>query len=208
MDKYRLTTEDEKEYYCKEQIPEIAGLFKGTLVIYGGGKSMWEDREEFLKINGDNEYNTMAVNVAAMFFPKLDHVFSWHANQISGIASFRKAEFRCCKALVHSSKIKPNIDWEWSIALRASTSGLMSVTLGYLLGYRKFVLCGVPYDNSGYFYKPMVNETFGDKPRGDELDFTKKKFGNSIKSMSGRTESMFSKPTAEWLKGDGDGKTM
>ncbi len=201
----RLATQEEQNYYCKEWIPKIAGTCSGTLIINGGGKTMWEDRGKlflaYQELQAELKFDQMAVNVAAMFIPNLQHIFSLHHNQIAGIARFRKHEYCQHKALVHSNKASEGIDYAWKLSLRASTSGLVAVTLGKVLGYDKFILCGVPMDGSGYFYKPTINETFEDDMRLREIVVTKEVFGDSVKSMSGRTKDILGSPTARWITG-------
>jgi hypothetical protein len=205
---YRLATKEENRYYCLTYIPEIAGKYKGTLVIYGGGKSMWDDYKKIQDLGV--EHDTMAVNIAGLFIPKLKHLYSLHYKNISYISNWRKVEYGADdKHICHSSKEIDGVDHVWPLPSRASTSGLMALILGHLLGYEKLILCGVPMDGSGYFYKPFVNDTFGDRCRAIELSGMKQlSFGNNIRSMSGRSKEAFGEPTIEWIKEDNHASTI
>ncbi|MCK9326766.1 MAG: hypothetical protein M0P69_14840 [Bacteroidales bacterium] len=194
----RRATEEEQKYYCSEMIHEIAGSYSGLLVIYGGGRDMWQERAavEMLGIG----YDTMAVNVAGMFIPDLTHLYSLHYKNISYISNWRKVEYGSrAKHICHSTKEINGVDYVWRLPSQASTSGLMAIILGHLLGYDKFILCGVPMDGTGYFYKPSVNSTFSDRCREMEIQNLKNK-GLDVRSMSGRTADIFGKPTLEWIK--------
>ena len=202
MDDYRQTSEEEKQFYCKEFIPEIAGTYKGILVIYGGGKSMWEDEKQAEFLLGSVKYDKMAVNIAGLFVMGLTHLFSLHFKQINYIKRFRDVEYAGEKRiLVHGCKEWEGIDYIWYPTMIASTSGFIAVVIGWLLGYRKFILCGVPMDGSGYFYKPTFNDTFKDDHRRKEIDVMKDRFKDNIKSMSGRTKEVYGSPTTEWIRG-------
>ncbi|MEA2037953.1 MAG: hypothetical protein U9O94_10690 [Nanoarchaeota archaeon] len=198
---YRNSTDEEQYLYCKTFIPEIAGTYKGTLVICGGGKSMWEDLAQARSLLDGKHYDIMAVNIAGLFIMGLTHLFSLHFKQITYIKKFRDVEYAGeKKILVHGIREWEGIDYTWYPAMMASTSGFMAVVLGWLLGYRKFILCGVSMDGSGYFYKPTFNATFDDKYRREEIDKMKNKFGEQLKSMSGRTKDVFGAPDKEWIR--------
>jgi len=198
----RPSTDAEQYYYCKELIPKIAGTYKGVVAVYGGGKGMWDDYAKMQEFGV--EHDTMAINIAGLFIPNLTHLFSLHYKNISYISKWRKVEYgKADKQICHSSKMIDGVDYVWHLPTMASTSGLLSVVLAHLLGYDKIILCGVPMDNSGYFYKPFVNETFKDRCREMELEMLRDKdIGTKIRSMSGRSKNVFGEPTIEWIKED------
>jgi len=193
----RPTTDEEGKVYCKEMIPDMAGTFSGTCVIIGGGKTMWDEFEE-VKALGD--YDRICVNVAGMFIPNpVRHLFSWHAPQISAIKKFRMAEMPGDESLCHSVRQDIGIDVVWYLCGRASTSGLSAIDFAFLLGYQKYILCGVPMDASGYFYKPTINHEFFDRFRHKEVHDKAQQYPNKIRSMSGFTKEIFGYPTKDWL---------
>lgn len=195
---HRLTTEEEKYFYTKEYIPEIAGTFKGLAVICGGGKTMWEDLEEVRSLT--TKFDIIAVNVAGLVIMEAKHIYSMHTAQLSAISLFRKNEYCNHIALVHAIRKDEHIDYAWRCTVGASTSGLNAVALAKLLGYNKSVLCGVPMDGSGYFYKPTFNDTFKDDCRLKEIHCVKERLKDQVKSMSGRTKEVLGYPTKEWIR--------
>jgi hypothetical protein len=199
-DKHRLTTDEEGYVYCRTYIPKIAGMYSGACAIIGGGKQMWNEFEQLKAL--ETEVDIICVNVAGMFIPKAKHLFSWHAKQISAIKAFRKAEMPDDESLVHSVREHPGIDYVWYLTGCASTSGLSAVDFAWLLGYRKYILVGVPMDNTGYFYKPSVNHEFYDIHRQKEVRDKSRQYGDSVKSFSGYTQEIFGTPTREWLIGE------
>lgn len=185
---HRKTTDEEGLHYCKEYIPDIAGTYSGALIIIGGGRDMWADYERAKSLFP--EADTMAVNVAGMFINPLTHLYSLHFKHISYISKWRKMEYCGDGHICHSNKMFDGIDHEWKCSGRTSTSGSTAVTLGWLLGYRKMVLAGVPMDGTGYFYKPSINETFNDDQREKEIYALKETFGDMVCSMSGKTRDI------------------
>lgn len=200
MGRTRLSTNEEQNYYCSEVIPDIAGTYSGTLVICGGGKTFWNDYERAMNMVG--KCDTMAVNISSMFVPNLTHMFSLHHRHISHLKAWRDVEYAEKKVICHAIKEYPNTDYAWKLAMAASTSGLMAVVLGWILGYRKFILCGVPMDNSGYYYKPEFNETFPDPVSQRDIGNIQTRFGDMVRSMSGNTKKILGEPTPEWIKGE------
>lgn len=186
--------EDYKKLYYDYglvDIPSCYNKYSGLVRIVGGGKGMWED----LKNAPDGD--TIAVNLSGCVLPfPVQHLFSWHPKQISAIKSFRQAEWVDCKALVHSTRQFDKIDHVWKFQGTMSFSGLAAVDLAYLLGYRQIVLVGIPMDNSGYFYKDnsTLNPDLADHQRGREIDKLKEKYGDIVKSMSGRTRDILGEP--------------
>lgn len=197
-DNYRKVTSDEENFHSRLFIPKIAGTYNGTVIITGGGKTMWEDYHEAKKIVA--MYDVMCVNMSCMFVPEATHVYSMHYKQLSAWASFRKCEYPHDKALYHGTKPFVGIDYVWYATIGSSTSGLGALALAKLLGYSKFILCGVPLDDSGYFYKKTKNEAFPDNTRMIEIKMARDKLGDSVKSMSGRTKEVFGSPTVEWSR--------
>jgi hypothetical protein len=55
-------------------------------------------------------------------------------------------------------------------------------------------------DGSGYFYKPTFNHTFEDATRLREIRLLQEKFGDSVKSMSGRTKEILGTPDNNWIR--------
>jgi len=198
LEGYRPTTEEEAKYYTLTNIPDIAGTCGGICICVGGGKGMWEDLAEAKEIAPTADI--MAVNVAAMFIPEAKHIYSMHSAQINAIAQFRIHEYAGDKAIVHGVKKYDFIHHTWKMRTPASTSGLAAPILAKVLGYNKFILAGVPMDDSGYFYKQTLNESFPDKARLLEVHNVKEIFGGKIKSMSGRTAKSFGKPDTEWVR--------
>lgn len=187
---HRPTTDKEAELYCKEYIPNIAGTYKGTCVIVGSGGSMWNDYDKIK----DKGFDIMGVNVGGQFIPDLTHLFSWHCYQISAISKFRKAEFYGKTFLTHSVREYDGIDYVWYLSGGASMSGISAIDLCVLLGYENIILCGVPMDDSGYFYGRPKNPEVCDKYRQEEVRRLKVKFGDRVKSLSGYTKEVFGEP--------------
>ena len=190
LPRHRYTTDAEGELYCKKFIPEIAGTYSGTCVIVGSGRDMWQDHEKIK----DKGFDIMGVNVGGQFIPRVTHLFSWHCVQISAIAAFRKQEFYGQEFLTHSVRSHPGIDWVWHLSGGASMSGISAIDLCWLLGYRSIILCGVPMDDSGYFYGRPKNPEVCDKWRREEVVRLKTKFGDHVKSLSGYTKEIFGYP--------------
>lgn len=190
---HRLTTDEEANRYCREYIPDIAGTYSGTCVIVGSGGGMWED---YYKIK-DKGWDVMGVNVGGQFLPSLTHLFSWHCKQITAIKAFRQAEFHGLEFLTHSVREHPGVDYVWYLTGGASMSGISAIDLCWLLGYRKVILCGVPMDDSGYFYGRPKNPDVCDKWRKEEVQRLKDIYGESVKSLSGYTKEIFGYPEEE-----------
>lgn len=154
---------------------------------------MWADYAESKKQFDGTDI--ICVNMAGMVIPEAKHLFSWHKKQISAIKEWRRAEWADCKAIVHSVERYGNVDVAWHFNGNTSVSGLSCIDLAWLLGYRKIILCGVPMDGNGYFYKPNDNPDMHDRFRHKEVRRLKEIFQNSVSSFSGYTKEVFGSPT-------------
>lgn len=198
----RKTTEAESQFYQREFIHKIAGSFGGKIRICGGGRDMWQDFEKSKEFGGD----VMCVNIAGLFVPHpVQHLFSWHADRIAPIKEWRSKEMPDDKSVVHSvgPDARGRIDYVWNFSGGTSTSGITAIELAYLLGYRRIMLCGVPMDDSGYFYQPKKNPSLYDKWRKRELRDVANKMNWCIKSFSGYTKELYGEPPDEWRLGGG-----
>lgn len=199
MSEHRQTTEEEAKIYSEPTVPVIAGTYRGIVRIIGGGSTMWADYFKSQEMFPGTD--TIAVNIAGMVIPDITHQFSWHPKQISAIKMFRRAEWADDKSIVHSIGEGTNINHVWNFNGATSVSGTTAIELAWLLGYRRIVLCGVPLDGNGYFYKPMDNPDIHDKYRKREVFKVYEFFGpDTIRSFSGYTKQVLGEPTQEWAK--------
>ena len=183
-----------------------------TLIICGGGRTVWSDLG---RITDWNSCCSMAVNDAIMHFPnRLDHGYSNDAIN-NGINhqmllkwyAARRPEF---KALDQGTKLHscfgegvPGVK-HWDLPGHGS-SGLNAVYVGLGLGYEKIILCGIPLDNSGHYFNPpwirtnFEREVPSKRAGPDQIRFwtdaRDTKFQGRVFSMSGRTRELLGEPS-------------
>jgi hypothetical protein len=193
----RLTNDIEQKIYSEPTVPIIAGTYSGLVRIIGGGSSMWDDYKKSEEMFPGTD--TIAVNIAGLVHPSITHLFSWHPKQISAIKMFRQAEWADDKSIVHSVAEGSMVNCVWNFNGATSVSGTTACELAWLLGYRKIVLCGIPLDGNGYFYKPMDNPDIHDKYRKREVFKLHEFFGaDTVRSFSGYTKQILGEPAKEW----------
>ena len=85
---------------------------------------------------------------------------------------------------------------------KVSTSGMYAPAVGIHLGYEKIILAGIPFDNTGHFYRPITvpNDFYGEftkvKEKWAEL---RRRSKNKIRAVSGNLVECFGELTDEWL---------
>lgn len=188
----------------KNSLPAIAGKFSGRrLVIVGSGRCVWEDLIALgpftLECPG---WNTMALNDMIVHFPfRLHHVWSNDHRPLKHWLEVRRPEFKKLddKIEVHTEVYEHGWHaWPWPMH---GTSALNACYTGLALGYEQIVLCGVPLDDSGYYWAPPWIGSQFDKEVPDREDglrywsrAEKEVFDGKVKSMSGRTKALLGSP--------------
>lgn len=182
-------------------VPEIASTYSGVCMVIGGGKDMWSDLDKANTLC--KSADRMCVNFSAAHVPqRVDHLFSYHRNVIGHIKAIRMDEFPDDKSIVHCMSEGYRVDHIWGIQPRSSFSGLLAAQICLLLGYRRIILCGVPMDDSGYFYLNHTTASLGDEQRLVEIKNAYNWGKGMIRSFSGRTKEILGEPDKEWLGGE------
>lgn len=193
---------------AKMDLPEIAGKYKGRLLIVASGRCVWDDLSIFarksrhgnegIRFDGD----VMAVNDIGMHLPcRITHWYSNDGYMLPHWLKARRPEFKANiddrPIQLHSFIPKDSGAWKWPWPGHGG-SGLNAVYTGLGLGYDEILIAGMPSDDSGhYFDPPWVHTTFNSQvpPQKDceENRWWKtartKMFNGRVKSLSGRTKA-------------------
>ena len=85
------------------------------------------------------------------------------------------------------------------------TTANLGIKIGIALGYTRIILAGVPMDNSGNWYAPLLPEddVKQNKDHRSHLwkwnEIASRPISRLIRSMSGNTADLLGKPTEAWI---------
>ena len=180
--------------------PEIAGTYSGRCVIVGSAPCVWRD---WMHVDPSVECDVMAVNDMIAYFPgTIEHAYSNdHVMLPNWVASRRPQYVQRAGVPRHFHTCHHGAQWSWPWP-GSGTSGLGAVLTALALGYDEVWLCGIPLDDSGFFFAPeWVNSTYGrSKDRDDPeripywTSAARSVFEGRVKSFSGRTRDLLGEP--------------
>lgn len=171
-------------------LPEIAGTFKGDVIVCGSGHTLWEDLKRLEGLKAD----LLTINYATLFVPGARHAYSDHYEVIYPFKLLKSVgQMRDSDLMFHSSTDNGHIDhvWPWP---RHGTSSLGGVYTALCLYDGTVHVCGVPLDNGPHFYDPPWGITNYAKQCPDGPDpgpkywrtAARTKFDGRVKAYSGR----------------------
>lgn len=198
---------------------QLAGQFAGrALLVLGAAACLWDD----LAAVGDDGWtgDRMAVNLTAINYDR-HPVLHWatvHPNMPlfqKDIPWWRHRDDRKARPFhLHGATFdtrtksislaaknpRPEDIWEWPWPgrFRQGSSSLFAAEKGLDLGYT-VVLCGVPLDDSDYFFRrltPEEREKYGFRRRHCHAMWERRAadWGGKVKSMSGFTAELLGRP--------------
>lgn len=198
--------------------PPVAGQFSGTLLVMGGGRTIWEDLEKFphqgdLGTHESSSFvaaDVMAINdIGAYYHHTIRHWATLHTDYMAGWMKYRLGHNYGNRGHVftHGQRPDPAIQFVWDLEAQGGTSGLFGVLVGLLLGYQKIVLAGMPMDNSGHFFGPSSKAVqddstcFADRVVTGTWQWARDNvFKGRVRSLSGRTRERLGEPDKAWLQ--------
>lgn len=197
-----------------EKAPVIAGQCKGTAVVLGSARCIWDDmaRVDFTKVE------VIAINDMIMHYKGvLHHAVSLHPEEsplwrqlrgTNGCASGGHIWTHCHRLPENNDNLPPyefktrhGLDFIWVIeGGRGGSSGLFAAMVGLALGYERIILAGIPMDGTGHFFDPpgkVVNQFLGTNIKEEWDNAIAKYFKGRVKSLSGRTREWLGEPGNE-----------
>lgn len=190
----------------KSEQPDIFQQCKGSLLVMGSARCLWDDLARFDHIHSGER---MSVNWSSFSYKgKIDHICSVHSDIIHLIKGYHDYKLRnidgppVCRT--HGQHNIPGVDIVWDIEDGGGSSSLFGVLVGLCLGFTKIVLAGVPLDNSGHYFDPPIS-CGDDFSARHVMHAWRNKIDNSFKdrvrSLSGNTRKWLGEPTEAWLNG-------
>lgn len=193
-----------------EKAPGCAGNFKGTAVVLGSARCIWDDcaKIDFTKVE------VIAINNMIMHHKgRVHHGISLHPEEPPLWRQLRWTN-QCEEShvITHSHRLPENndnlppyefktrhgLDYLWEIeGGRGGSSGLFAAMIGLALGYDKIILAGVPIDGTGHFFDPpgkVVNQFLGTNIKEEWDNANRNYFKGRVKSLSGRTREWLGEP--------------
>ena len=200
------------DFYSNPTIEDYMSLKpkpeKDVLLIIGDGFNVLQDIEDWYNLaEGIVPYDTMCINYSAMICP---HPFQHYAAGDAHMPDMQKIAKSLPRDVIKHGWNPgcAGFDVRWARNGRgrwSGTSGNLAFKIGLALDYTRIVLAGCPMDNSGNWYKPLLNPD-DIKVKKDHRHHLWKWFelacrpvGKFLKSMSGNTKDVFGAPTREWL---------
>jgi len=172
-------------------LPDMAGKFKGALLIMGGARCVWDDARGW-------EGDRMAVNdIGAHYKGTLRHWCSLHPEYFPGWLKYREGHNYQGHVFTHSVKKVDGVQVAWHmLPTRGGSSGLFATIIACLLGYERIVLAGIPMDGQGHYFDDPA-EDYSQFGRPDMIEWAWAKenvFQGRVKSMSGKTRALLGAP--------------
>lgn len=185
------------------------------LLVCGSGRCLFDDLAAASALSGgieiaiDADFDIMAVNDAYLALSGVRHLVSYHDELIwpwlmlKGPRFLDNGEWKAGDGVMcHSQRENKGVDRVWAFDEGGGSSSLFGVQIGLALGYRRIILCGVPFDASGRFYFPPWQNGH-DYAGSDGWDIWEKLHDAgelaNVRSMSGRTRQLLGEPEREWI---------
>jgi hypothetical protein len=185
-----------------QNLPSIAGEYRGNAVVCGDAGCIWDDLEHFGCRWGNSVYKPgwqfITVNRLIEVFPgTVEHAYSNVSRVINRHVADRRdeyaAEFGPPKH-THSRTVGTDWVWPWH---GGGTSGFGAVLTALALGYDRIVLAGMPLTNMHHNGEPPWRRTRFTTEVEDKdhhwVHAIELVFEGRVRSLSGRTK--------EWLGG-------
>lgn len=217
-----LTNKKGLERYLHETgrergLPDIAGTYKGALIICADAACVWDDLERLGcartggnanrgRVAGPGDF--MTVNRLVQVFPgNLEHAYSNEGHLLQKFIDARRNEYRReFEGPKHTHAINQHAKYRWPWGGWA-TSGLGAALTGVALGYDNIVLCGMPLDNGPHNGEPPWRKCNFKTEASDTVKGGMNKhwknamemaFEGKVTSMSGRTRDWLGEPRGLW----------
>jgi hypothetical protein len=185
--------------------PALVDSESGTAVVLGNAMCVWDDIRKLPAHDA-----VIAINdVGAYYRHKVHHWISYHDQCLIPFREVRRSKHRN-DPMLHAHFLE-NVNAEeiydihyWNLTYHYSTSGILAVLIGLLLGYDKLILAGMPADNTPDFWQdPNVWNSQGTKVRHKLWQIVMDRVPDiqrCCRSVSGHTMQWLGAPDAEWLK--------
>ena len=205
MDNFRLKlVQENKPVKRKEDV----------LLITGDGKLLLEDIREFLDWN--ISHDVMSIGKSIKAYPgKVQHYADVDAEEGKWVAENLKEIYPDRingKIIRHTLGEVPWFDAGWDLEgaywpsediMWHGSTALFAVLVGLEMGYKRIVLAGCPLDSNGHWCFPQ--EKTGPRWTGETyqvwFEFTKDPRRFQVRSMSGYTRILLSRPDKGYFHG-------
>lgn len=172
----------------------------------GGAYCVWEDILAFEKIYGKPwDGLVIAANDIGCHWPRdLDHWVSLHAYKFEKWIALRKEQGFEDGYVTWGCKPDDQFpDYRLS-AWGGGSSGMFAAQVALELGCTRVVLMGIPMTQTPHFAE--TKESFhvvwvAANAHWRAWGQCRERFGDNVRSMSGKTRELFGEPTTEWLGG-------
>lgn len=186
--------------------PALVGSETGTAVILANAACIWADIRKLPAHDG-----VIAINdIGAYYRHKVHHWVSYHDSCLPPFREVRRSKNRN-DPILHAHFLEDSLSGQrqedvnyWNLTYHYSTSGILAVLIGLLLGYDKLILAGMPADNTPDFWQdPTVWNSQGTKVRHKLWQIVMDRVPDikrCTRSLSGNTMEWLGYPDAEWLR--------
>lgn len=201
--------------YISTPPSDMEGAYESSnmgLLVLGGGRKVWEDYETAKGLfDGPQDYEIMCINdIAGQFKAEtIEHIVSCHGELCGAFRTVRHEKSMLEHTWTHSDQKKAGVDRHWGINTCGGTSSMLAVKIAVVMGYKKIILCGIPFDDNGHYFDPPEKEknrstTFGDDTRFQiwkeflrDCQISK----DRVRALNSRLTELYGEPTREWTHG-------
>ena len=181
---------------------EINVRIRSVVLIIGDGWCLPGDMAQFFRLSPER-HDVFAVNRAINYYNHCKHWGAADGDEAVYQATQLKMQHPglCRHTLMPEipgfdvfwePHDKPAEDWR-------GNAGLFAAEACVGMGYKKIVLAGVPMDNNGHWYDPLLKGPVWKEDAYKRWKIFKETL-SPVRSMSGWTKKLFKGPTEKWLK--------
>lgn len=188
-------------------LPPTANNFKGSVMVVGSGKCLWDDIEAVWRKLPAWQGDFLGVNWGGFWLPfPLKHLATLHPIYLKHWIAMRANSGIEGWIHTHSNLAVEGVENVWEFENTADMSGLFGVKVALGLGYSEVIVVGMPMDGTGHFYDPPQNLTIAGHPPVEIPNYSasasreaweranRHEFKGRVKSMSGMTRDILGEP--------------
>ena len=179
---------------------------RDVLLIVGDSTHVIDDLEEFIKICPIT-FDTMAMNYSYKVIPwEIQHFIAGDSHMEDMQKCADDIPDTCMKHCWNPKS--EGFHYRWLRNSKGGWNGTtanLGIKIGIALGYTRIVLAGIPMDDSGNWYAPLLPEDDIKKNKDHRSHLWKwneiasRPISRLLRSMSGNTAELLGKPTEDWV---------
>lgn len=168
-----------------------AGAYSGPALVLGSARCLFDDMQ---RVPFRDECALIATNLTGVLVPGVTHWASTH-RELFAVARPLQQYLHERDVMTHTwRRIASHVDVLWDSDTAPDSSGCFGIMLAIALGYYPIIACGMPLDESGYYYHPYDAKRVDYKTTNEAWWILEAEQQGVVFSMSGWTKNWFGLP--------------